>query len=268
VRLYALPDLTLAGEFSNSEGACFSDSNAREPMLFSNDGKSLWLVCGQYTVPTPDDPMAIRLDVPAMKVRDIRRYGGGAESGGIGGLERIGGSVWAWQSSTGKPFRISDLTDEREIVTAPTPTQLIGRLTEQTGITKVDEKTIRRVFCGVPPGAPAGAGLASWICRTLSFDTRTGALLGSVDKSDHRILNDPPRDLPNHILSGHGLSIESFWRQDSKAGELVVRNSATGRERQRIASIAQRPLQMSADGVWLMTSAVHGGGLRLYSIHR
>ena len=68
-------------------------------------------------------------------------------------------------------------------------------------------------------------------------------------------------------LSGHGLRIESFWRQDNKTGQLVVRDSATGRERQRIVSIAQRPLQMSADGVWLMTVAVHGGGMRLYRIH-
>jgi hypothetical protein len=52
---------------------------------------------------------------------------------------------------------------------------------------------------------------------------------------------------------GHGLSIEAFWRNDSKTGELVVRDSATGRERQRIVSIAQRPMQMSADGHWLMT---------------
>jgi hypothetical protein len=65
-------------------------------------------------------------------------------------------------------------------------------------------------------------------------------------------------------MSGHGLRIESFWRDDSKTGELVVRDSATGRERQRIVSVAQRPLQMSGD--WLMTLAVNGSGLRLYRI--
>ena len=153
VRLYALPDLTLAGEFSNSEGACF-DVYSRELMLFSNDSKSLWLVCGQYNAPKPDDLMAIRLDVPVMRVRDVRRYGAGAESGGIGGLERIGNSVWAWQfGSGGKPFRISDLTHEREIVTVPMPKELIGQLTAQTGNSHVDEKTIWLNFCGTPPGA-------------------------------------------------------------------------------------------------------------------
>lgn len=267
VRLYALPDLTLVGEFSNSEGACF-DSYAREPLLFSHDSKSLWLVCGQRTALTADDLMAIRLDVPAMQAPDIRRYGGGAESEEIGGLERIGDSVWAWQSGrNGKPFRVSDLTHGREIISAPTPMELIGKLTEQNGLSHVDEKTIRRIFCGVPPGAPTDAGPESWICRTLSFDTRTGAPLGSVDTPDHRFQKNGSQILPNYMLSGHGLSIESFWRQDSKAGELVVRDSATGRERQRITSIAKRPLQMSADGAWLMTSAVYGEGLRLYRIH-
>ena len=109
--------MTLAGEFSSSEGTCF-DAYAREPMLFSNDSKSLWLVCGQYYAPKPDDLMAIGLDVPGMQVRDIRRHGEGAESGQIRGLEQIGDSVWAWQFPYGgKPFRIHDLTHDLEIVT-------------------------------------------------------------------------------------------------------------------------------------------------------
>ena len=266
VRLYALPDMTLAGEFSNSEGACF-DASAREPMLFSNDSKTLWLVCGQHFVPKPDDLMAIGLDVPTMQMRDVRRHGEGAVSGQTGGLERIGDSVWAWQFPYGgKPFRIRDLTHERDIVTVPMPMDLIGKLTEQSGISHVDEKIIRLKFCGAPPGAPTGAGPASSICRALTFDTQTGALIGSVDEGDHRSPYQAV-SLPRSVLTGHGLRVEAFWRGDSKTGEFVVRDSATGRERQRIVSIAQRPLQMSSDGVWLMTVAIHGGALRLYRIH-
>jgi hypothetical protein len=263
VRLYALPDLTLTGEFSNSEGDCF-DANAREPMLFSSDSKSLWLVCGQYTAPKPDDLMAIRLDVSAVQALDIRHYGQGAESGQIRGLERIGDSVWAWQFPYGgKPFRVYDLTHARDIVMVPLPAEVIGRLTEQTGQSQLDEQTIRLNFCGTPPGAPANAGPASWICRMLTFDTRTGILIGSVDKADHRTPN-PPSDRPKAILYGHSLRIESFWQDDRKTGELVIRDSVTGRERQRIVSIAQRPLQMSGDGGWLMTASVDGSRLRLY----
>jgi hypothetical protein len=265
VRLYALPDLTLAGEFSNSEGACF-DASSHEAMLFSNDSKSLWLVCGQHFAPKPDDPLAIRLNVPAMQLRDIRRHGEDAESGQVGGLERIGDSVWAWQFPYGgKPFRVRDLTHARDIVTVPMPMDLIGELTAQSGISHVDEKIIRLKFCGAPQGAPTGAGPASSICRALTFDTQTGALIGSVDEGDHR---GPYQavSLPRSVLTGHGLRIEALWRNDSKTGEIVVRDSATGRERQRIVSIAQRPLQMSSDGGWLMTVAIHGGALRLYRV--
>ena len=266
VRLYALPDMTLVGEFSSSEGPCF-DTYAREPMLFSNDSKSLWLVCRQHNAPLPDDPMAVRLDVPTMRLLDIRRYGEGAWSGETRGLERIGDSVWAWQFPDGAaPFRIRDLTRERDIVRIPLPRELIGSLTAQTGQSQVDEQTIRLKFCGVPPGAPSDAGPSSWICRMLVFETRTGALIGSADEGDNRSPIQA-NSLPRSVLTGRGLHIEAFWRHDSKTGELVVRDSATGRERQRIVSIAQRPLQMSADGVWLMTVAIDGGALRLYRVH-
>ena len=146
------------------------------------------------------------------------------------------------------------------------PMDLIGKMTEQNGQSQVDEKAIQLKFCGVPPNAPSGAGPASNICRTLTFETQTGALIGRADGGDRRI-SDPAINLPKSILTDHGLRIEAFWRYDSKTGELVVRDSATGRERQRIVSFAQRPLQMSSDGVWLMTVAVHGGALRLYRIH-
>jgi len=266
VRLYALPDLRLAGEWSNTEGPCF-DVYAREPMLFSADSNSLWLVCGQYYAPKPEDQMAIRLDVPAMQVQDIRRYGAADVSGRIEGLERIGDSIWAWQfASVTIPFRIRDLTHDREIAKVSMPLEQVGGLAAQTGTAEVNEKIIRLKFCGALPGAPAGASPASWICRTLTFDTPTGALIDSVDEADHRILN-PPTGVPLSTLSGHGLRIESFWQASSKAGEIVVRDSATGRERQRIVSIAQRALQMSPDGSWLMTLAIDGGGLRLYRLY-
>jgi hypothetical protein len=201
-----------------------------------------------------------------MQLRDISRHGEDAESGQIGGLERIGDSVWAWQfPHGGKPFRIRDLTQARDIVTVPMPMDLIGNLTAQTGISHVDEKIIRLKFCGTPPDAPAGAGPAASICRALTFDTPTGALIGSIDDGDRRGLSQAASP-PKSVLTGHGLRIEAFWRYDSKSGELVVRDSATGRERQRIVSIAQRPLQISSDGVWLMTVAVHGDALRLYRV--
>lgn len=265
VRLYLLPDLKLAGEYSSSEPACL-DTYAREPMLFSRDGNSLWMPCGQSSAPKPDDVMAIGFNVPAMRPSDIRRYGPAAGNGQTGGLDRIGNSVSAWQfGPAGASFLLHDLTHDREIVTIAMPAPLVGKMTAQTGQVRIDDKTIRLQFCGAPPGAPAAAGPASRICRMLTFDTQTGALISSVDQRDHRNPN-PPISLPRQTLSGHGLRIDAFWRDDSKTGELVVHDSATGRERQRIISIAQRPLQISANARWLLTAEVDGAGLRLYRV--
>lgn len=263
VRLYALPDFTSVGEFSNSDGTCF-DTYAREPMLFAKNSRSLWLVCGKRTAPKPDDLMAIRLDVPTMQTLDLRRYGEGAESGQARGLELIGDSIWAWQSDyRGKPFRVRDLTLNREIVAVQMPMDLIGKMTAQTNRHQVDEKSIRLSFCGAPPRAPVNAGPEVSICRTLTFETMTGTLTGSADESDYR-WSSP--NAPRASLPGHGLRIESFWRADSKTGELVVRDIATGRERQRIVSIAQSLLRMSSDGRWLITGGVDNGRLRIYRI--
>jgi hypothetical protein len=235
-------------------------------MLFSGDSNSLWMACGQSGALKPDDVMASRFDVPAMNRSDIRRYGPAAGNGQIGGLNRIGNSVSAWQfGPSDAAFRLHDLTHDREIVMVPMPTPLIGKMTAQTGQFRTTDKTIRLPFCGAPPGAPADAAPASWICRTLTFDTMTGALIGSVDHGDHRIPH-PPVSLPKQTLSGHGVRIDAFWRDDSKIGELAVHDSVTGRERQRIISIAQRPLQVSADSRWLLTIGIDGGGLRLYRV--
>ena len=194
-----------------------------------------------------------------------RRYGEGAESGEIRGLERIGDSVWAWQfAPDGMPFRIRDLTHARDIVTVPIPAELIGKLTAQTGQSQVDEQTIRLNFCGVPPGAPAGAGPESWICRMLTFDTRTGALIGSVDRDDHRVPN-PPASLPKAMLFGHGLRIESFWRAtarpaNSSSATAPPAASVNGLSRSRNGRCKCHAM------AWLMTLPVNGSGLRLYRI--
>ncbi|MGF6430164.1 hypothetical protein [Bradyrhizobium elkanii] len=267
VRLYALPDLSLAGEFAGSEQTCF-ESDASESLMFSADSGSLWLICSQYLAPKPDDPIAIRIEVPAMRMRDVRRYGAGNESGLAHGLKRIGDAVWACQSPySRKPFRIYDLTHGRQVVTVSMPLELIGNLTSQTaGSCQLDENSIRHEFCGIPPRVPAGAAPASSICRTLTFDTRTGSLIGSVDAGDRRApFRSPGR--PNSVTSDRGLSVEAFWQENSKAGEIVVRDSATGRERQRIVAVAQRPLQMSSDGRWLMTVTIYGNALRLYRVN-
>ena len=86
------------------------------------------------------------------------------------------------------------------------PTPLVGGLTAQSSVAKVNEKTIQLTFCGAPPEGPADAAPQSWICRVLTFDTQTGALTGSADERDFRV----QKERLSFGLSGHGLRIEAF----------------------------------------------------------
>jgi hypothetical protein len=237
-------------------------------MLFEPDGNSLWLVCRQYNAPTADDIMAIRLEVPSMKQLDVRHYGDAASSGPIHGLEHTGDGVWAWQfpNMTKLPFRIRDLTHDREVLKLTIPAEPIANLTAQTGASQIDDKTIKLNFCGQHSTAPNAAehfDRAASLCRLLTFDTQTGALLEQTDSSDFRFAA-----APSASLTGHGLRIESSWRPDSKSGETVVRDAASGRELQRIASVAERPLQWSPDGRWLIMHASDRNVFRVYRVKR
>ncbi|UFZ05983.1 hypothetical protein LQG66_06650 [Bradyrhizobium ontarionense] len=264
IRLYTWPDLSSAGEFSDQQPRC-SESFVKDPLLFSADGKSVWLACDPPTTPQPGDVMALRLEVPTLRVGDIAYFGAAADSGVLRGLKRVESTVWAWQlPEPHLPFRIHDLTRRREVVAVSPPPELTRGLTAQFADIDRDD-TARLKYCGVPATAPVSTGPLSWICRILIVDTRTGALIGHEDEPNNLAL-DPANVRLKRVISGHGLRIEALWQITSKGGELVVRDEATGRERQRIASIAQRPLQMSDDGRWLMTSTIYGSSLRLYRL--
>ncbi len=264
LRIYALPDFTLAGEFINREGYCF-DSYSREPMLFAPDGNSIWLTCAQHTTPKSDDLMALRLSLPSLQVLDTRRYGNTAASGELRGLERVGDSIWGWQfpSAGAEPLRIRDLANDREVLALTMPAGLIGNLTAQ-GVTEINDKTVKLVFCGVLSNDPKAAELPfdrnASLCRTLTFDSKTGSLLDQNDRADVRFAT------PSATLTGHGLRVESTWQQNSKAGETLVRDAATGKERQRIVSVSQRPLALSPDSHWLVMLDIDRNALRIYRV--
>jgi hypothetical protein len=91
-----------------------------------------------------------------MRMLDARRYSESAESGQVTSLETIGDSVSASQFGFNqKPFRLRDLTHDREIVTVPMPVELIGDMTPQNS--QLDDKSVQLSFCGAPLGAPADA---------------------------------------------------------------------------------------------------------------
>jgi hypothetical protein len=217
-------------------------------------------------VPNPDAVMAVKLAMPSLAVLEVRRFGDSAASGTIEGLTRIGASVWAWQFYDGQ-FRLRDLTQDRELLRltdlkAPT---LCGKLTHQQW-TKVDEKRVSLSFCGSASDVDDAAVAASvhGICRTLSFETRAGALIERIDQGDRPV----PRPWPDWVTldDAAGLHIESREPAASKTGEIIVQDLATRQQRQRIVSLAQRPIALSPDGRWLIMCARDQPTLRIYRV--
>lgn len=263
VRVFALPDQRLVGEFVNRDGECF-DSYAHNPMLFEPDSNDIWLACEQYYSPKANDVMAIKLAVPSQAVREVRRFGDSAQSGTIVGLERVGGSVWAWQFGNDGGFRLRDLTRDQEllVLTNLTAPNLAGKLTAQPWTT-VDEKHVSLSFCG-DRSAVSDATVAphtDWFCRNLIFDVRTGVLLERLDQvANGRWGLQVTRDEPA------GLSIETTDPADSKTGDVIVRDLATNRQRQRIVSVVQQPRGWSPDGRWLVMWARDQDALRIYRV--
>jgi hypothetical protein len=63
-----------------------------------------------------------------------------------------------------------------------------------------------------------------------------------------------------------GLHIESREPAASKTGEIIVQDLATRQQRQRIVSLAQRPIALSPDGRWLIMCARDQPTLRIYRV--
>ncbi|MCJ7783207.1 MAG: hypothetical protein MUP41_04695, partial [Desulfobacterales bacterium] len=256
-RIYALPEHKVAGEYSHREDECF-DSYADPSMMFELDGKSLRLLCGQYEHPGPESLMAIKLEVPSMKVLQLRRYGDSAASEEVRGLARIGPSIWCWQHSYGKPeqLRVRDLTQDRDVAHLRDLNQ--PRFADNFTPQRNDRITENRITLRYL-GGPLSDG--QWIKRWLVFDTRSGKLIEKRDEPNPAVASSQAvLETPNN------LRIETTWREDSKAGKIDVIDSVSGKHRQHISTLAQRPVGISPDGRWLVMNAFEQKTLRIYRV--
>jgi hypothetical protein len=259
-RVYSLPDYHIVGEYSRVGGyprqkeECF-DSHADPSMMFEADGGSLWVLCTQYDYPTPKSLMAIQLEIPSMKVLGLRYYGDDAAGEAVRGLTRAGGSIWYWQwsSAYSHQFRVGDLGSGREVAHLPDLKQshLAGDLVSTDARITEGRITLRYRNNSWPPA----------ITRWLVFDTRSGQLLERRDEAAAPF--DPGRAV---LKASDDLRIETISRQDSLAGEIDVLDSASGRRRQHIRTLAQRPIGISPDGHWLVMHAFEQKTLRVYRV--
>jgi hypothetical protein len=253
VRLYAVPGFAQAAEYRHSGAQCLAQSHAENEVLFDRAGASVWLACGLEVRPTPTDLVALRLAVPGLQVQTERRYGDAAPWN-LRGLKEVDGSVWAWFLDHQQPpyARFHDLTAGRVPVVLRASAEDLSSQAEWT----LQEASFdaSRVTFRVHAWAQ---GRRRWV----THDLRTGAM---VSRQEDR-LPAPDGSFVAALATG-GLRIESHMREASQAGELVVRDAADGRVRQRIRTVAQHPLAASADGRLLVTQS--GGELRVYRVQR
>jgi hypothetical protein len=256
-RIYSLPDYGVVADYTHRDDECFDSLGTYTSMMFERDDKSLWVVCGHYANPRPEDVMAIELEIPSARVLQLRYFGDRAVSARVRGLARSGDGVWSWQHSGGKPeeLRVRDLTRDREVMYLSDLQQprFADNLPAQQGDRLADDQITLRYRGASPDGRS--------IERRLVFDARSGEL---VERRDEPRL---PPGLNRYELEMSGkLRIETSWQDDSKAGEIDVFDSVSGERRQHILTHAQRPIGASPDGRWLVMYALENAALRIYRL--
>ena len=143
-----------------------------------------------------------------------------------------------WDSGKSEEMRVRDLTHDRDVsfLRELNQPRFADGFTSQ-GLSELTENRISLRYYGTPAGA--GQGIMRW----LIFDTQSGALTEKRDEPD------PPVGTMRAVLEApNHLRIETTWRRDSKTGDIDVIDSVSGKHRQHISTLAQRPVGISPDG--------------------
>ncbi len=267
-RIYSLPEYQLVGDLEYKDAECFSSYG--QQLVFENSGNSVWVRCAQnYTSPKKaEDIIAVRIAVPTMQILDVVRYNERAAEGEIDGLGNLAGHVVYWKKGdkTGN-LSIRSLPKNQDLLRLQGLNQsnLAGGLIFQELAFENDRVKLR--YCGNPsavsdPGViPHASTSGHTFCRTLAFTSPRGALIEKQDDTPSHTAT--ATELPN---AKNQIRVTASFQQDSKAGEIIVRDYKTKRELQRITAQSQRLLTFSPEGQWLATKAINENTLRIYRV--
>ncbi len=269
-RLYELPSYRLVRDFSYDAKICISHSHTQS--LFEEDSNSIWMRCDIGKQPTADDLIAIRVSVPSMDVIQEVHYGDDASAGTGLDLFRVRGHVWVAQRENlpNTETNFHDLTTGQFRILTIQPLNL----PEYAGTSgfqwlAFDAGELAFSFCGNsiqvsnPSEPDKHPDQVHSFCRQLYFNDKNGNYIRRVDQANLNAL-EGTFSLED---KRRGIRIEGPWSSSSsKANDITVRDARSNALRQRIHSVAQRPLTLSPDGRWLLTHAYDRGTVRIYKI--
>ena len=267
-RLFSIPNYQIVFDYSYRDGECFHSS--RGMGKFAADGKSLWVRCAQFhsSPHTAFDVIAIQLEIPSMKERSVIRYGAHMVDGDAHGIARIGADMayWQWRRTASDSLFVRSLLTGQDIVVLHdlSHRHLAGGLTSQN--VQISDRKIELRYCGKSsevsnPAVADAPGGVNTFCRTLTFGIPSGVLEKKHDDAPSNTVTTVEVADPLERLK-----IKGTWSNADTTGEVVVKDFATGRERQRLVSYVQRPLAFSPDGGWLVTHVLDTGKLRIYRV--
>ncbi len=269
LRVYALPDYTLISDTAASGDWCFNTTSE----VAEDPGGGLWIKCSQYAKPQAGDLMAIKYELPGLRIAERRRYEESAESGEMQTFRQVNDDVWVVQRKIDQKLeiRLSSLNNRFQplVFQGFENNEMAGGLTYQ-GVS-FEQNRLKIRFCGSaskvsnPPDELTEAPWGPSFCRTVIYDVATGKYLGLSDRPETRNSMRPGSTQVHQVEYGD-MVIEGRWATNSKAGYLIVRDRESGKIRQRIETVAQRPIAISPNGKWLISHAFDVRKLRIYAI--
>ena len=269
LRVYALPDYTLLADTATSGDWCFNTTSE----VAEDPGGGLWIKCSQFVKPRASDLMAIKYELPGLRIVERRRYEESAGSGEMETFRQVDDDVWVVQRKIGQKLeiRLSSLNNRFQplVFQGFENNEMAGGLTYQ-GVS-FEQNRLKIRFCGSasevsnPPDELTEASWGASFCRTVIYDVATGKYLGRSDSPETRIPLRSGSSQVSQVEYGD-IAIEGRWTMNSKAGYLFVRNRKNGEIRQRIETVAQRPIAISPNGKWLISHAFDARKLRIYAI--
>lgn len=260
ITLYSIPEYKTRATYTYRDAECYDTSD--ESMAFDGND-TLWILCGHgMSGHTKGSILGYSLKLPTMKLLDLRKYE--KERMQIDGiLQSKKGAVAIEQEDDQITVHYLSQNTSKTIIADLNKSTLAGSLTGQYATIKDDK--IEMFFCGNsnqisnPGEKQEDAKMVHGFCRTLTFDLSSGELIQIKDDGRRKRLElSDEIDIENYF-------IQSFWKHDSKKGEIVVRDK-NKKIIQKIVTSGQILLKTSPDNHWLVTYAFDEKKIRIYEI--